>query len=182
MSKALLFLANGFEEIEALATVDILRRAGINLETVSIENGLAVTSARSIEIKADKLFKDLDADDFDMLILPGGPGHVRLKQNTQLIDLILKSNEEGKLLAAICASPTIFGMLGLLEGKKATCFPSMEDGLKGAVVSAEQVVTDGNITTGQAAGSTIAFALRLVSLLKGEETSSKVKSDIHFKN
>ena len=132
MSKVNVYLADGFEEVEGLTVVDLLRRAGIETDMVSIMGRKEITGARKIPVLADKLFEE--QDDPDVIVLPGGmPGTLHLKAHEGLADLIRKADKEGKLLAAICAAPTIYGEMGLLEGKNATCYPGMEDKLLGSV-------------------------------------------------
>ncbi len=128
--KVYIFLADGFEEVEALTPVDVLRRADINVTTVSISNDLTVTGAHHISILADVLFTDLDFSDADMLVLPGGlTGTHNLNDHKELIDLLLDFSAKGKLIGAICAAPLILGQQKLLENKNATCYPGFEDHL-----------------------------------------------------
>ena len=146
MSKVNVYLADGFEEVEGLTVVDLLRRAGIETDMVSIMGRKEITGARKIPVLADKLFEE--QDDPDVIVLPGGmPGTLHLKAHEGLADLIRKAAKEGKLLAAICAAPTIYGEMGLLEGKNATCYPGMEDKLLGANWQEQPVVVDGNFVT-----------------------------------
>lgn len=174
MSKVYVFLATGFEEIEALTPVDILRRAGIEVCIVSITGEEIVTGARGINVKADVLFENLDKDAADLLILPGGmPGTRNLQKFEPLMELVKKYNLEGKRIAAICAAPTIFGALGLLNGKKAICYPGMEDELIGAEVYVAPVVTDGNITTSRGMGTAIDFSLELLEKLTGDSAQAE---------
>ncbi|MBI9061866.1 MAG: DJ-1/PfpI family protein, partial [Marinilabiliaceae bacterium] len=149
MKKVVLFLAKGFEEVEALTPVDVLRRAGINVTTVSISNDLRVTGARQITVLADALFTDIDYSNIDMIILPGGmPGTSNLNNHQELRKLLVDFAAKNKLIAAICAAPMILGELGLLKGKTVTCYPGFESHLKGANVTTQSVVTDKNIITG----------------------------------
>ena len=135
MSEVCVFLADGFEEIEGLTVVDLLRRAGIETRTVSIMGQEEIQGAHGIIVKADSLFENTDFSEVKMLVLPGGmPGTIHLKEHKGLEELILKHNEEKKYLAAICAAPTVFGGMGILKGKKAICYPGMEEGLTGADV------------------------------------------------
>ena len=179
MKKALLVLSEGFEEIEATTTIDILRRACVSVTTVSLTGEYFITGARGVSIETDELFENLQ-DDFDMLILPGGPGTKNYFEHKALLDLITKYNENGKYLAAICAAPTVFGKLGLLKGKKAVCFPGCENELIGAVLSTNAVEVDGTVITSKAAGTAVDFALKLAEILLGEEVSKKVKSQIYY--
>ena len=177
MSKVNVYLADGFEEVEGLTVVDLLRRAGIETDMVSIMGRKEIVGARKIPVLADKLFEE--QDDPDVIVLPGGmPGTLHLKAHEGLAHLIRKADKEGKLLAAICAAPSALGILGILEGKNATCYPGFEDQLKGAKFKAVPVVTDGNITTSRGMGTSILLGLELVKLLKDEETSKKLAEAI----
>lgn len=180
MSKVNVYLADGFEEVEGLTVVDLLRRAGIETDMVSIMGRKEITGARKIPVLADKLFEE--QDDPDVIVLPGGmPGTLHLKAHEGLADLIRKADKEGKLLAAICAAPTIYGEMGLLEGKNATCYPGMEDKLLGANWQEQLVVVDGNFVTSRGVGTAIAFALTLVTILKDEETAKSLANSIVYK-
>ena len=182
MSRVCIFLADGFEEVEALTPVDLLRRAGIEVVTVSMNETPEVTGRSQITVVADALWADAQADTADMLVLPGGqPGVKNLGAHEGLTSLLKKYADEGKLLAAICAAPTIFGALGIVNGKCATCYPGLEDKLTGAaVVTDQRVVTDGNITTSRGAGTSIPFALRLIEILKGRDEAEKVAAGIVY--
>ena len=174
MKNVYVFLATGFEEIEALTPADILRRAGIDVKLVSVTGSEIVTGARGINVKADVLFENIEKDWADLLVLPGGmPGTVNLLAFEPLMNLVKEYNEKGERIAAICAAPTIFGKNGLLQGKKATCYPGMEGDLIGADACEESVVTDGNITTSRGMGTALDFSLELLTLLSG----SKEKAD-----
>lgn len=178
MSKAYVFLATGFEEIEALTPVDILRRGGHEVTVVSVTGENVVTGARGINVKADVLFESLDKDAAELLILPGGmPGTTNLSKYEPLMDLVIKYNEEGKRISAICAAPTVFGGLGILKGKKATCYPGLEDKLTGADVYIEPVITDGNITTSRGMGTAVDFSLELLRLLSGSDEAAAKMAD-----
>ena len=176
MDKVFIFLTTGFEEIEALATIDILRRGGVNIQSVSLTGEKTVTGGRQISVIADCLFEEVNFADAIMLILPGGPGTAKMNEHEGLKQMIRSFAGEGKLLAAICAAPMIFGGLGLLQNKKATCYPGYEKYLTGAHTSEAPVIVDGNITTGRAAGYTFDFALELLSQLKGNEAARKIKN------
>lgn len=180
MSKVNVYLADGFEEVEGLTVVDLLRRAGIETDMVSIMGRKEITGARKIPVLADKLFEE--QDDPDVIVLPGGmPGTLHLKAHEGLADLIRQADKEGKLLAAICAAPTIYGEMGLLEGKNATCYPGMEDKLLGANWQEQPVDVDGNFVTSRGVGTAIAFALTLVTILKDEETAKSLANSIVYK-
>ena len=180
MSKVNVYLADGFEEVEGLTVVDLLRRAGIETDMVSIMGRKEITGARKIPVLADKLFEE--QDDPDVIVLPGGmPGTLHLKAHEGLADLIRKADKEGKLLAAICAAPTIYGEMGLLEGKNATCYPGMEDKLLGANWQEQPVVVDGIFVTRRGVGTAIAYAHTLVTILKVEETAKSLANSIVYK-
>lgn len=181
MSLVYVFLAEGFEEVEALAVVDVLRRAKIETKMVSVSGKYEVTSSHNVVIKSDILIEDADFENADMLFLPGGiPGTPNLASNKLLIENIMKFNDQGKKLAAICAAPSIFGELGLLEGKVASCYPGYEDKLKGATYKREKFITDGNITTGRGMGSAIELGLELIRILRDEQISEDVKKKIQL--
>ena len=178
------FLAEGFEEIEALAPVDLLRRAGVEVSTVSIvENRRAVTGARDISVMADITISEFDVSKAELIVLPGGmPGTINLSECSELmsvVDSLAKDGDINKRVSAICAAPSkILGERGLLVGKKATCYPGMEAGMKGAVAVADKVVTDGNITTSRGMGTAVEFGLELVSLLCGEEKARELRNSV----
>ena len=164
--KVALLLAEGFEELEALTPVDILRRAGIAIDTIAIASR-SVTGSHGITVVADKVQSEVNPKDYGTVIFPGGmPGAVNLDASDfsdKMIEAVLAN---GGRLAAICAAPLVLGRRGLLEGKRATCFPGFESELRGATVTGEDVVTDGNITTASGMPAAYAFALELERLLK----------------
>ncbi len=175
--KALVFLVDGFEEIEAVTPIDVLRRGGVFVKTVSLNNEYFVTGSHTILMKADCLFKDLDKNEIDTyncLILPGGPGTKQYQQYPEALAILKDFAEVGKILAAICAAPSVLGACGLLEGKKATCFPGYEEALLGAELQDAPFVRDGNILTGKAAGSAMDFSKALLSLLMGDEVAERI--------
>lgn len=175
MKTAFLFLATGFEEIEALGTIDILRRGGVRVVTVSIMGDLNVMGAHNIPVIADYVFEDADFSMADVLILPGGiPGSNHLNTCTRLKELVLKKYKEDKLLAAICAGPMVLGGLGLLKGRKATCFPNFEPTMIGAIPIDEGVVQDGNIITSKGPGFVFDFGLTILKNLRNEEIAEEV--------
>lgn len=175
MKKVALFLANGFEEMEALGTVDILRRANIDVTTVSISETSRVVGAHNIPVEADALFDACNTMDFDAYILPGGmPGAKHLKEHAALGKLIKEASAAGKTVAAICAAPMVLGSLGLLEGKNATCYPGFENELIGAKAKTDNVVVDGNIITGKGPGLVFDFGLQIVEHLVGVGTRKEV--------
>lgn len=179
MKKVGIFLANGFEEIEALGTVDILRRAQIPVVTISITEEKSVTGAHNIPVLADKVFSETDFSDIDILVLPGGmPGAKHLNEHDGLKDLIKEYNSKEKMIAAICAAPMVFGGLGILDGKRATTYPGFEPELIGAKITGESVVVDGNITTGKGPGLVFDFALRLVEQIAGLQVRREVQEGL----
>ncbi|MBM6830092.1 DJ-1/PfpI family protein [Anaerotignum lactatifermentans] len=181
MKKALIFLAEGFEEMEAVTPLDLLRRAGVDAKFVSLSGNLMVTGSHGVAYRADCLFDVKEAQTADMLILPGGmPGSVHLQEDETLGKLLCQFHEEGKFVCAICAAPMVLGHLGILKGKKATIYPGMEDKLLGATPVAELVCTDGNVVTGRGPGAAVPFALTLVSLLEGPEKTAALKESIVY--
>lgn len=175
------FFGEGFEEVEAFTTVDLLRRAGYDVETVSVSHTHHVMGSHGIEFKADFYITEISVNSFDMIVLPGGPGHKNLEKCEHLMKRVRKFNDEGKFLAAICAAPTILGRQGVLKGKKATCFPGMEGDLIGATYCKdEEAVWDGNIITGRSAGAAVAFALRIVEATSGVDKAKKLADSIFY--
>jgi protein deglycase len=175
MKRIYLFLAPGFEEIEAIATIDVLRRAGLDVNSVSITGDLKVTGAHGISVEADRLYSELDFIEAEMLILPGGmPGTKNLNMHEGLKAALKQHAKAGKPLAAICAAPMILGQLGLLEGKEATCYPGNEAHLKGATLSEYMIVQDGNIITASGPGVAVEFALQIVEHFLGEEKMEEI--------
>lgn len=173
-------LADGFEEIEALAPVDLLRRAGLTVVTVSAQEGSAVTGAHGISVTADANISDIEGcEAAELLLLPGGmPGTTNLNASKEVHRLIDSAVENRKRIAAICAAPMILGEKGLLAGKNATCYPGFEEYLKGAASVGGRVVTDGLITTAKGAGVAVEFAVELISLLCGTEIGERIRNGI----
>ena len=181
MKEVKVFLADGFEEIEGLTVVDILRRAGVDVTMVSINGTKTVTGAHKIVIGADAIYEETDFADADMLVLPGGmPGTKYLGAHAGLTALLREANEKGVGLAAICAAPSVFGDLGLLNGKTAVCYPGFEERLTGATIGTHTVETDGNITTSRGMGTAIDFALELTKRLCGEEKAVELGKGIIY--
>lgn len=181
MSKVYAFMADGLEEVECLAVVDILRRGSVIVELVSISDHREVTGAHGITVMADRLLTETDVSDADLLFLPGGGGGTKLLGAcAALAQELFRAAEKGKRLAAICAAPSVLGGLGLLKGKRATCYPGFEDKLIGADRVKDGVVTDGNITTARGLGFAIDLGLELIRLLVDEKTSLEVKDAIQY--
>lgn len=173
-AKVALFLADGCEEIEALTVYDLLFRSSIPVTLISITDSLLVTSSHGVRITADTTIGDIDFDEFDMLVLPGGlPGTTNLGSCTLLTDKVKEFYACGKQIAAICAAPSVFAKLGLLDGRKATCNPSFENVLaeNGALLTKEAVTVSDNVTTSQGMGTAIAFGLSIVEHYKGKKAA-----------
>lgn len=173
--KVYTILANGFEEIEALAVVDILRRAEIPVTTFSLNDSKEVIGAHDIKVYADETLSNID-NDFDMIFLPGGyPGYVNLENSDLLKNFIMEAYNNQKNISAICAAPSVIGKMGLLKGKRACCFPSFEEFLYGAEVSFDDVCVSGNIFTSRGAGTAHLLAFKIVEYYKGTEFANKLK-------
>ncbi len=173
-------LADGFEEIEALTPVDILRRAGIEVKTVSIKHR-TVTGAHNISVIADALITELEnADDMELLMLPGGAGHELLDASNDVHGLINFAHERGIYIAAICAAPSIIGKKMLLDGKKATCFPGYEKYLHGAQITGEKVTVDGKFITGKGAGAAAEFGFTICEILKDKSTADSLRISMQY--
>ncbi len=184
--KAYMFLADGFEEVEALTVVDVLRRGSVDIRMMSITGDREVLGSHKIRIKADGLFWESDYSDGDIVILPGGKGGTdKLSENEGVHNVLRSYCESGKKVAAICAAPSVLGRLGLLEGKKATCYPGFEDKLKGAVISkngpkavGSPFEIAGNIITGRSMGTALDFALTILEELMGKEIRGRVEESL----
>lgn len=181
MKKVYVILADGFEEMEMVTPVDLLRRAGIDCQTVSITGKQTVKGARGIPVEADKLFSDDILKQADGIVLPGGmPGTLGLMEHQALRKGIVEHFHNQKLVAAICAAPMILADLGILEGKKATIYPGMEKELKGACPSEEPVCIAGNIITSRGAGTAIAFSLAIIEHILDSQTAAGVRDSIVY--
>lgn len=175
MKKVFVFLATGFEEVEAISIIDILRRGEIEVETISITDEKLVIGAHGIKIEADSIFNDVDFGLGEMIILPGGmPGTTNLLNFSPLLDLINDYNSLGKKIAAICAAPMILGKMGLLKGKNATCYPGFEQYLEDAIVSESNIVVDSNIITSRGPATAPIFASKILEILSGIEKSDEI--------
>ena len=176
-----IFLADGFEEIEALTPADLLRRAGCDAKLVSIyPDRKNVTGARRIEVCADMTLDEISLADEDILVLPGGmPGTVNLLECSKLMALVDAHNKKGGRIAAICAAPArILGSKGLVKGKKATCYPGLEGYLEGADVVYDSVITDGNITTSRGLGTAVDLACELIAILYGKAKADEIRRSV----
>jgi len=177
MAKVFIFLATGFEETEAIAPIDILRRAGLEVEIVSVTSQKEVTGSHGITVVADSLFEDADFSKGEMLILPGGmPGAKNLSEHAGLKKVIIEYNDNGKYISAICAAPMILGGMGLLKGEKAISYPGYEEYLLGAQVTEERIVVSGKFVTGKGPGTAIEFALKIVEILKNKSVAKEIAS------
>ena len=176
------FLADGFEEVEAIAPIDMLRRAGVEVKTVGV-TGDVIDGRHGIKVIPDVDIKDITLDDsLEAVILPGGlPGATNLEESDGVQKAIDFADEKGKYICAICAAPQILGHKGLLDGKKAIAYPGFESELKGATISEEYVVLDGNIITAKGAGVATQFGLKIVSVLKCEELAEEIGKAIQMK-
>ena len=181
MAKVYEFLADGFEEIEALAPVDILRRGGVDIQTVSINDTKEVTGSHGVIMMADKLFDEVDFSDADLLLLPGGmPGATNLMAHEGVQQALLNQHAEGKRIGAICAAPMILGQLGILQGCRATCYPGFEKFLEGAEYTAEPVTVDGHITTGEGPGASFAYSYQLLSYFREAKAVESIKHGMRW--
>ncbi len=183
MSKVCIFFATGYEEIEALTVVDILRRAEIDVEMVSVTGEKMVTSSHNITVEMDKLFNEVVFENVDMLVLPGGmPGTTNLEAFEPLMKKVDEFYNNGKYVAAICAAPSILGHRGILKGKTACSYPTFESHLEGAVVSKKAAVVDGNVITGRGMGAAIPFALAILTELKDSDEAEAMKEKIVYES
>jgi len=181
MAKVAIFLATGFEEIEALTVVDLLRRVHVDIDMVSITGEKRAIGSHGIVVETDKIINQLNFTEYDMLVLPGGmPGTLNLEACEVLMTQVDAFYQQDKWLAAICAAPSIFGHKGILNGRTACCYPGFEKDLKGANVSMEPVCVDGTIITSRGMGCAIDFGLKIVELLLGEETSDGLAKGIIY--
>jgi len=179
-----ILLGEGFEEIEAIAPLDILRRAEVEVTTVSLTDELNVNGGHDIMVKADIALEQVDFDKLDLLVLPGGLGGVKsIGESPAAMDLVKKTWSAKKKLAAICAAPTLLAKLDLLKGLSVTCYPTVKDVIEeaGGRFRSDSVVRDGNLVTGQAAGASIEFGLELVAVLRDRETSESLRNSLVYK-
>lgn len=181
MMNVYLFLADGFEMIEALTVVDVLRRAGVNTTTVSISEELKVRSSHNVFVEADQVFEACDFSNANLFVLPGGlPGTTNLEAHSELIKLLERSIQKGVKIAAICAAPSILGKKGWLQGKDATAYPGFDQYLLGANVKNQTVVVDGNFITARGMGATINFSLTILQQLGLNDQAEEIGQAIQF--
>ena len=173
-----MLLGTGFEETEAIAPLDLLRRAGVSVATVGL-NGKVIKGSHGIGVEADIEIGEMDLTNMDMIVLPGGLGGVKsIKACPAALDAVRFAWENGKFVAAICAGPTILASLGITDGKKATCYPGCEEQMGNAVMVESAAVTDGKVITGTSAGCAIPFGLALITALKGQAAAEAVAKQI----
>ncbi len=175
----LVHLATGFEETEAVTIIDVLRRANLNVSTVSLTDKRKVTGAHNISIEADQLYDETDYARAAMIILPGGmPGTTNLMNHQGLAGQLILFNQEKRWIGAICAAPIILGSLGFLLGKKAVCYPGFESRLTGANVLQVPAVVDEHLVTGRGVGTALDFSLLIVRLLKGDAVAAELRTSL----
>ena len=181
MKKVSVILADGFEEVEALTVVDLLRRAKIYVDTVSTTEEYTVHGAHGINVQTEDLFEEVNFVESDMIVLPGGmPGTTNLNEHEGVRRVVKDFYNEGKYVGAICAAPTVLGNLGLLKGKRVSCYPSVEKEIQGAVMTGANVTVDGNIITSRVVGTAIDFALKLIEVLSGPEKAAEIADAIIY--
>lgn len=182
MSEAAMFFGTGYEEVEALAVIDLLRRGGIEVDMVSITGERKVTGSHNITVEMDCLFDEVAFDKVSMLILPGGmPGTKNLEAYAPLMEQVDKFYEQKKALAAICAAPSIFGHRGMLKGRNACCYPSFETHLEGAKVSRNPCEVSEHIITARGLGCAVDFGLAIITYLRDEETAKQIAEAIVYR-
>ena len=181
MKKVSVLLADGFEEVEALTVVDLLRRATIYVDTVSITEEYTVHGSHGINVQTEDLFEEVNFVESDMIVLPGGmPGPKHLDEHAGVRRVVKDFFEDGKKIGAICAAPTVLSNLGILKGKRVTCYPAMEKEIQGAALTGAPVTVDGNIITSQGVGTAIDFALKLIEVLSGKEKAEEIAESIVY--
>lgn len=184
MAKAYVFLADGFEDVEALIPIDVLRRGGVDVTTVSIMGDNTVETAHGVRVIADTLIEEVDVSDADLLFLPGGmPGASNLYDNQRVREAVRTQADKGKKVAAICAAPAVvLAQLGILDGKRATCYPGFEQMLSNATYTGELFTVDGNITTGEGPAAAFPFAYELLAQLVDKQTAGQIAEGMRFKH
>lgn len=181
MAKVYEYIANGSEEIEALTVVDVLRRAGVEVVTVSINDTAEVTMAHGVRILCDTTVAETDVSDADMLLLPGGmPGATNLNDCEPVRKALLRQYEQGRKVGAICAAPLVLGGLGILQGRRATCYPGFEDQLTGATYTKELFTIDGNVITGEGPAATLPYAYAILGMLGLGDAAEQLKEGMMY--
>ncbi|MCL2220137.1 MAG: DJ-1/PfpI family protein [Chitinispirillia bacterium] len=178
MPQAVTILADGFEEIEAITVIDLLRRAGIGVTVLGLDS-LMVRGAHDIRVAADGLLREFSGT-FDALVLPGGPGTKNLAASEEVLNMVREAHGRGKICAAICAAPAVLAKAGILEKKKATCYPGCEAALSGVLLATDAVVADENIITSRGVGTAIPFALELIDYMVGADVMRKIGAAILY--
>lgn len=182
MGTVYVFFADGFEEIEAFTAVDVLKRGGLNVEMITVTDDEVVMGAHDVPVVCDSFFKDNDFADADMLLLPGGmPGADTLSKHPGLKALVTDFMAANKPVAAICAAPMVLGKMGLLNGKRVTCYPGFEQYLEGAIITGAQVERDGNLITGIGPGGAMDFALAIVDMMVDADKVNELKEAMCIK-
>lgn len=171
-------LAEGFEEIEAVTVIDILRRAGLTVTTAAL-SGLDVKGSHGIIVKADMSLSDCDPSMYDAIALPGGPGTKTLRESDKVLEFIKAIHAKNGICAAVCAAPTVLARAGILKGKKVTCFPGEEANLNGGIHTGADAEIDGHIVTGKSAGTALVFSLMLIKALLGKDAAAQMKSKLY---
>ena len=180
--KVIIFLADGLEEVEALTVVDYLRRVNIEVDMVSITDENQVKGEHDVKVITDKVIRDVNASDYDGVVIPGGmPGASNLRDSEKVIEIVKSMNEDTKMIAAICAGPIVLDKAGIIKGKKVTSYPGFEDQLKDASYEETSVVKDGNIITSRGPALAVDFALEIVKYLLCEKRVEALKKDILYK-
>ncbi len=175
MTKVIVLIYEGFEEIEAMSVIDILRRAGLDVTTVGV-GGILITSGHGVRINTDTRLIDLSAENYNVLVIPGGPGYRNILNNNSVLELVEEFGKKGKLIGAICAAPLVLAKAGLLREKRATVYPGFEKELD--MPRGDRVVVDGNIITSQGPGTAIEFALKLVEQICGQQKAMSIRREI----
>ncbi len=179
MNRVAVFMANGFEEIEALSVVDYLRRANVSVNMVSISDEDMVEGAHGIAVLSDSLISDFVLEGYSAVVFPGGmPGTRHLYENEKVLEIVKEANRKGLCVGAICAAPLVLYHAGILEGKNVTSYPSVEKELKGVIYHKEKVVVDENIITSRSAATAVDFALKLIEVLVSKEESDRVANSV----
>ncbi|MBQ7926780.1 MAG: DJ-1/PfpI family protein [Lachnospiraceae bacterium] len=182
MKRIAMFFSEGYEEVEAIAVVDICRRCGLEIDMVSITEEPFVKSSHGIVVGMDKTFSQVDFGEYDMLVLPGGlKGTQGLEAFEPLMEQIDRFYEKGKYIGAICAAPSIFGHRGILKGRKACCYPGFEQELTGATVSRENVAVDGHVVTSRGMGTATDFGLAIAAIFCGQDKAEEIKQQVVYK-